>query len=295
MEMTPLFVAPESAFLVPFDRSFRVDDAGTTPTENDRRHPKRRLKAAVRKLDTLQRVLQANRTWSVLLIFQGMDASGKDSTIRAVMSGINPSGCQVFNFKRPTHAELAHDFLWRTTKSLPERGRIGIFNRSQYEEVLVVRVHPEILEKQCLPRTLDCDALWQERLESIRDQERHLARNGVVVLKFWLNVSKEEQKNRFLGRLDEPRKNRKFNPDDVAERQFWAEYMRAYEDALNATSRPWAPWYAIPADSKPFMRAAIAEIVVASLGELHLEYPEPSATDLVGFSEARAKLEEDWG
>jgi PPK2 family polyphosphate:nucleotide phosphotransferase len=293
MEMTPLFAAPESAFLVPFDGSFRIDDAPTVPAENDRQHPKKRLKAAVRQLDALQRVLQANKTWSVLLIFQGMDASGKDSTIRAVMSGLSPTGCQVSNFKRPTRTELAHDFLWRTTKCLPERGHIGIFNRSQYEEVLVVRVHPEILESRCLPRGTDCNALWQERLESIRDQERHLARNGVLVLKFWLNVSMKEQKNRFLSRLDEPGKNWKFNPDDVAERQFREQYMRAYEDALNATSRPWAPWYAIPADSKPVMRAVIAEVLVASLAGLHMEYPEPGASDLVGFAEARARLEEE--
>jgi PPK2 family polyphosphate:nucleotide phosphotransferase len=291
--MTPLFAAPESAFLVPFDGSFRIDDAPTVPAENDRQHPKKRLKAAVRQLDALQRVLQANKTWSVLLIFQGMDASGKDSTIRAVMSGLSPTGCQVSNFKRPTRTELAHDFLWRTTKCLPERGHIGIFNRSQYEEVLVVRVHPEILESRCLPRGTDCNALWQERLESIRDQERHLARNGVLVLKFWLNVSMKEQKNRFLSRLDEPGKNWKFNPDDVAERQFREQYMRAYEDALNATSRPWAPWYAIPADSKPVMRAVIAEVLVASLAGLHMEYPEPGASDLVGFAEARARLEEE--
>ena len=293
MEMTPLFAAPESAFLVPFDGSFRIDDAPTAPAENDRQHPKKRLKAAVRQLDALQRVLQANKTWSVLLIFQGMDASGKDSTIRAVMSGLSPTGCQVSNFKRPTRTELAHDFLWRTTKCLPERGHIGIFNRSQYEEVLVVRVHPEILESQCLPRGTDCNALWQERLESIRNQEQHLARNGVLVLKFWLNVSMKEQKSRFLSRLDEPGKNWKFNPDDVAERQFREQYMRAYEDALNATSRPWAPWYAIPADSKPVMRAVIAEVLVASLAGLHMEYPEPGASDLVGFAEARARLEEE--
>lgn len=293
MEMMPLFAAPESAFLVPFDGSFRVDHAPTTADETDRRHPKKRLKAAVRQLDALQRVLHANRTWSVLLIFQGMDASGKDSTIRAVMSGLSPTGCQVSNFKKPTRTELVHDFLWRTTKSLPERGRIGVFNRSQYEEVLVVRVHPEILTSQCLPRGDDCNAFWQERLESIRDQERHLARNGVLVLKFWLNVSKKEQKNRFLSRLDEPAKNWKFNPDDVAERKFWEQYIRAYEDALNATSRPWAPWYAIPADSKPVMRAAVAEILVAALAALRMEYPEPGAGALLGFAEARAKLEEE--
>jgi PPK2 family polyphosphate:nucleotide phosphotransferase len=291
--MTPLFAAPESAFLVPFDGSFRVDDARAAPTASDGQHPKARLKAAVRQLDNLQRLLLANRKWSVLLIFQGMDASGKDSTIRAVMKGLSPNGCQLFNFKRPTRTELAQDFLWRTTTSLPERGRIGIFNRSQYEEVLVVRVHPEILENQRLPRAADCDGLWRERLESIRHQELHLARNGVAVLKFWLNVSREEQKNRFLNRLDRPDKNWKFNPDDVAERPFWEQYMRAYEDALNATSRPWAPWYAIPADSKPVMRAAVAEILVASLAGLRMAYPEPDTGSRVGFAAARAKLEDE--
>jgi PPK2 family polyphosphate:nucleotide phosphotransferase len=293
MDETRLFRAPESAFLVPFDGSFRVENAPTTAGESDGPRPKKRLKAAVRQLDALQRVLQANRTWAVLLVFQGMDASGKDSTIRAVMKGISPAGCRVCNFKRPTRTELGHDFLWRTTRCLPERGRIGIFNRSQYEEVLIVRVHPSILETQRLPTRAEGDALWRERLESIRDHERHLARNGVAVIKFWLNVSKGEQKNRFLRRLDEPGKNWKFNPGDVAERPFWEQYMRAYEDALNATSRPWAPWYAIPADSKPVMRAIIAELVAASLAGLGLEYTEPGAGHLVGLAEGRARLEDE--
>jgi PPK2 family polyphosphate:nucleotide phosphotransferase len=293
MATRPLFTAPESAFIVPFDGSFRAGNAGTTPPDEDRHHPRKRLKAAERQLDDLQRLLLANKTWSLLLVFQGMDASGKDSTIRAVMSGISPTGCQVSNFKRPTRTELAHDFLWRTTWSLPERGRIGIFNRSQYEEVLVVRVHPEILESQRLPYAVDADEFWNERLQSIRDQELHLARNGVAILKFWLNISKDEQKNRFLSRLDEPRKNWKFNPDDVAERQYWDRYMHAYEEALNGTSRPWAPWYAIPADRKPYMRAAIAEIIVRTLSSLDLRYPEPDATALVGFDEAREKLKEE--
>ena len=287
------FTAPDSAFLVPFDGSFHAEDASTTPPDDDRRHPKKRLKAAERQLDDLQRLLLANKTWSVLLVFQGMDASGKDSTIRAVMSGISPTGCQVFNFKRPTRTELAHDFLWRTTRSLPERGRIGIFNRSQYEEVLVVRVHPEILQDQRLPGAAESHEFWNQRLQSIRDQEQHLAQNGVAILKFWLNISKSEQKNRFLSRLDEPHKNWKFNPDDVAERQYWDSYMHAYEEALNATSRPWAPWYAIPADSKPYMRAAIAGIIVRSLASLDLQYPEPDATAMLGFDEARAKLQEE--
>jgi PPK2 family polyphosphate:nucleotide phosphotransferase len=293
MATRPLFTAPHSAFLVPFDGSFRAESSGTTPPDEDRRRPKKRLKAAERQLDDLQRLLLANKTWSVLLVFQGMDAAGKDSTIRAVMSGISPTGCQVFNFKRPTRTELAHDFLWRTTRSLPERGRIGIFNRSQYEEVLVVRVHPEILQNQRLPTAADSEAFWNARLQSIRDQEQHLARNGVAILKFWLNISKNEQKSRFLSRLDEPHKTWKFNPDDVAERQYWDRYMHAYEEALNATSRPWAPWYAIPADSKPYMRAAIAEIIVRSLASLDLQYPEPDATAMVGFDEARAKLQEE--
>jgi len=291
--MTPLFAAPHSAFLVPFDGSFRVDDAPTAPPGDDRLHLKNRLRAAVRELDALQRLLLANKTWSVLLVFQGMDAAGKDSTIRAVMSGISPTGCEVYTFKRPTRTELAHDFLWRTARSIPRRGSIGIFNRSHYEEVLVVRVHPEILENQSLPRRALGDDLWNERLESIRDHEEHLARNGVVVLKFWLNISADEQKERFLNRLDDPDKNWKFNPDDVAERQYWEQYMHAYEEALKTTSRPWAPWYAIPADSKPYMRAVIAEIIVAALSGLDMRYPEPDASELVGFSEARAKLEED--
>jgi PPK2 family polyphosphate:nucleotide phosphotransferase len=290
--MTLPFAAPDSAFLVPFDGSFRVDDAVTAPPEDDRLHPKKRLRDAVRDFDALQRLLLANKTWSVLLVFQGMDASGKDGTIRAVMGGINPTGCETRSFKRPTRTELAHDFLWRTARAVPRRGSIGIFNRSHYEEVLVVRVHREILENQLLPRRPHGDELWNERLESIRDHEEHLARNGAVILKFWLNISAEEQKKRFLSRLDDPDKNWKFNPDDVAEREYWSQYMHAYEEALRTTSRPWAPWYAIPADSKPYMRAVIAEIIVAALSGLDMRYPEPDASDLVGFAEARARLEE---
>jgi PPK2 family polyphosphate:nucleotide phosphotransferase len=187
----------------------------------------------------------------MLLVFQAMDAAGKDSTIRAVMEGINPAGCQVFSFKQPTSRDLDHDFLWRTSCSLPERGRIGIFNRSYYEEVLIVRVHPEILESQKLPDSVTLDTIWEERFESIRDLERPLARNGTIILKFWLNVSKEEQKARFLSRLEVPEKQWKFSNSDVRERRFWDDYMQVYEASLNATSRPWAPWYAIPADNKP--------------------------------------------
>ncbi|MEX2123189.1 MAG: PPK2 family polyphosphate kinase [Woeseia sp.] len=288
--MTPVPAALQSPFLVPFDGTFRVADAATAPPEAGKQHLKMRLKTASRQLGDLQRRLLANNTYAVLLTFQGMDASGKDSTIREVLGGISPTGCQVFSFKKPTRTELDHDFLWRTSCALPERGRIGIFNRSQYEEVLVVRAHPEMLQNQNLPRVSDSSTFWDERLDSIRDQEKHLARNGVVILKFWLNVSADEQKNRLLRRLDDPDKNWKFNADDVAERQYWERYMLAYEEALNGTSRPWAPWYAIPADCKPFMRACVAELIVTALSGLGMEYPEPDANDLIRFAAARTEL-----
>ena len=280
-----MFEAPASPYLVPFDGSFRVADAPTIGNRSLRN--KRRLKKAVDELDKQQKDLYAANRHALLLVFQGMDAAGKDSTIRAVMEGINPAGCQVFSFKKPSENELDHDFLWRTSRSLPERGRIGIFNRSQYEEVLVVRVHPEYLDYQRLPDPVDLDRIWDERYESIRDQEKHLARNGTVILKFWLNLSKAEQKRRFLDRLDTPEKQWKFNPGDIRERQFWDDYMAAFEAALNATSRPWAPWYAIPADHKPYMRATIAELIVAALESLGLEYPQPSPEDRAQFEAAR--------
>jgi PPK2 family polyphosphate:nucleotide phosphotransferase len=288
-----LFVAPDSGFLVPFDGSFRIAGADSSPPEHKKSHARKRLQTAVRQLVELQRLLFANDAYAMLLVFQGMDASGKDSTIRAVMSGISPVACRAFSFKRPTRSELGRDFLWRTSRSLPRRGRISIFNRSQYEEVLVVRVHPEILENQRLPYASESSTFWSERLESIRDQEKHLARNGVIILKFWLNVSLDEQKKRFLSRLDEPEKNWKFNPDDIVERKYWDRYMHAYEEALNATSRPWAPWYAIPADRKPYMRASVAEIIVAALSGLGMHWPEPNAADQHRFDAARRLLEED--
>jgi len=235
-------------------------------------------------------MLYAYDRYALLLIFQALDAAGKDGTIRAVMTGINPAGCQVFSFKQPTPEELDHDFLWRTACRLPERGRIGIFNRSYYEEVLVVRVHPEFLEPQKLP-DLDLARIWEQRYESICDHEKHLARNGTVILKFWLNVSKEEQRQRFLDRIEEPEKNWKFAPRDVHERTFWDDYMRAYEDVLNATSRPWAPWYAIPADDKPYMRLCVADIIVKSLKKLGLKYPTVGPDEQAKFAEMRALLE----
>jgi PPK2 family polyphosphate:nucleotide phosphotransferase len=285
-----MFEARPSPYLVPFDDSFRVAEASTAPTTKGHRHVRKHRKEARRDLNKLQRVLAAGDRHAVLLVFQAMDAAGKDSTIRAVMQGVDPSGCQVFSFKKPSSLELDHDFLWRTTCRLPERGRIGIFNRSQYEEVLVVRVHPQILDGQKLPGDINLENVWDTRLQSIREQEEHLARNGTVILKFWLNVSKDEQKRRFLSRLNDPDKNWKFEPRDVVERRYWDDYMHAYEHALNATSRPWAPWYAIPADDKPYMQARVAEIIIDTLQNIGLKYPEPSDEDRVEFAAARAEL-----
>jgi PPK2 family polyphosphate:nucleotide phosphotransferase len=286
-----MFVAPESEYLVPFDGSFRVSAASTTAVTERHPHKGKHRKHATDQLKQLQRVLAAGDRHAVLLVFQAMDAAGKDSTIRAVMQGVDPSGCQVFSFKKPSSQELDHDFLWRTTLCLPERGRIGIFNRSHYEEVLVVRVHPQLLASQKIPGELNLETIWDERLRSIREHEEHLARNGTVIIKFWLNVSRDEQKRRFIARLDDPSKNWKFEPRDVIERQHWDDYMHAYEQALNATSRPWAPWYAIPADNKPYMRARVAEIIINALESIGLRYPEPSEEDRVAFAAARRDLE----
>ena len=287
-----MFEAVKSPCLVPFNSDFNLSEASTL-NENvpDKKTYKKRLEKLVDELDDLQRRLYASDKYSVLLVFQAMDAAGKDSTIRAVMSGVDPAGCQVFSFKQPSSEELDHDFLWRTAKSLPQRGRIGIFNRSYYEEVLVVRVHPEYLGGQKLPFQVGLDELWQQRYESIRDHEKHLARNGTVVIKFWLNVSRDEQRKRFLSRLDDQRKNWKFSSGDVDESGLWKDYMNAYEQALNATSRPWAPWYAIPADDKPSARLQVAEIIVESLKSLNLEYPNVSERHLKEIGEMRKLLE----
>jgi PPK2 family polyphosphate:nucleotide phosphotransferase len=286
-----MFEAPDSPYLVPFDGTFRVAAAPTAPEDDPgKKECKKRLADHIDELRDLQRMLYAHDHHAVLLIFQAMDAGGKDGTIRAVMSGINPAGCQVFSFKVPSAEELDHDFLWRTSRRLPERGRIGIFNRSYYEEVLVVKVHPEYLDGQKLPADVRGASLWQERYESIRDHEKHLARSGTVILKFFLHVSKEEQRRRFLARLDEPEKNWKFSAGDVRERGYWDDYQRAYEDALNASSRPWAPWYAIPADDKPYMRMTVAEIVVRTLRGLGLRYPEVDPEERARFDEMRQIL-----
>jgi PPK2 family polyphosphate:nucleotide phosphotransferase len=280
---------PASPYLVPFEGPWSLSEAPTTPppgAEGDKKQ-KKALGDAVEQLYELQRRLYAEDRRSLLLVFQAMDAAGKDSTIRHVLSGVNPAGFQVSSFKAPSKEELDHDFLWRTSRRLPERGRIGVFNRSYYEEVLVVRVHPEYLGGQRLPHT-EQPRIWTERLSSIREHERHLAESGTTVLKFFLNISRDEQARRFLARIDEPRKNWKFNAGDLAERELWPAYMDAYQHALRATSRPWAPWYAIPADDKPFARRTVADLLVAALEDMAPSYPEASGDDLAGY---RAALE----
>jgi PPK2 family polyphosphate:nucleotide phosphotransferase len=236
------------------------------------------LKKQVKELSSLQRLHYASNRYSLLLIFQAMDAAGKDGAIRHVMSGVNPQGCQVFSFKHPSARELEHDFLWRTTQSLPERGRIGIFNRSYYEEVLIVRVHPEILRGQGLPNgLLDEKTIWLERYRSIVDLENHLHRNGTRIIKFFLHLSEEEQRKRFLDRIDEPKKNWKFSLADIEERKYWQQYIQAYEACLSATSTKNAPWYVVPADDKKNARLVISEIILDTFNSLKMRYPKTDA------------------
>lgn len=248
------------------------------------------LRENLQELAAAQDLLYADDRFSVLLIFQAMDAAGKDGTIKHVMSGVNPQGCQVFSFKQPSAEELDHNFLWRCMKCLPERGRIGIFNRSYYEEVLVVKVHPQILDGQKLPPGKRGRSFWASRYEDINNFEKHLTRNGTVILKFFLNVSREVQKQRFLERLEDPEKNWKFSPGDVAERGFWKEYMEAYEDALAATSTDDAPWYVIPADHKWATRAIVADIISSTLEGMNLKYPVPDAEQQAALKDARLRL-----
>jgi PPK2 family polyphosphate:nucleotide phosphotransferase len=290
-----MFEAVESPYLVPYDGTFQAAGAPTKPPAGapDKKENKKSLKTLVGDLYELQRVLYAHDKYAVLVIFQAMDAAGKDGTIRAVMTGVNPAGFQVYSFKQPSNEELDHDFLWRTSVRLPERGRIGVFNRSYYEEVLVVRVHPEFLNTQKLPAPVDLDQIWKARYQSILAQEEHLARNGILVLKFWLNVSKAEQKQRFLARIDDPEKNWKFSSGDVRERRHWDQYMAAYQEVLNATSRPWAPWYAIPADDKPYMRDQVARTLAENLKRLDLNYPDVNPETRAMFAEMRNTLENE--
>jgi PPK2 family polyphosphate:nucleotide phosphotransferase len=291
---------------MPFDRAKMLSQYRITAPEKFRlkdMHPadsfglqlskdeaKDHLKEVVKSISKQQETLYAQDQWSLLVILQAMDAAGKDSVLDNVMSGINPQGCQVTSFKAPTSTELDHDWLWRTTVALPERGRIGVFNRSYYEEVLVVRVHPEILAKQRVPKQLVGKDIWQERYDDIRAFEKHMARNGTKILKFFLNVSKEEQKKRFLERIDEPDKNWKFNAGDVAERMLWDKYMDAYEDMIHSTSTDHAPWYVVPADKKWFTRLVVAHAMDEALSDLGLAYPKVDAAALEEMKKAREIL-----
>ena len=248
------------------------------------------LKEDAKLLGELQERLFAEDKWSVLVVLQGMDTAGKDGIIEHVMAGVNPQGCVVHAFKAPSAEEIDHDFLWRSAVRLPERGRIGIFNRSHYEEVLVVRVHPELLAKQKLPPNLTGKDIWKHRFKSIRGFERHLARNGTIVLKFFLHISREEQRQRLLARLEDPAKRWKFSAGDIAERKLWDKYMAAYEDAIRATSRDPAPWYVVPADSKPFARLVVARAIVDALSRLDLKFPTVGAADLKEMMKIKTAL-----
>jgi PPK2 family polyphosphate:nucleotide phosphotransferase len=284
-------------------RPFRVEDgdrfdladfdpAETLGLDIEKDDAKNLLQDGVQQLRDLQARLYAEGQWSLLVILQAMDAAGKDSVIGHVMSGVNPQGCQVFSFKAPNATELKHDFLWRSVCALPERGRIGIFNRSYYEEALVVRVHRELLEAERLPPRLVSDRIWTERYKSIRDLERHLANNGTVILKFFLHVSKEEQRRRLLARIDEPDKRWKFNADDLAERALWDRYMSAYEKAIRHTATAHAPWYVVPADNKWFTRLVVAAAMVEALEGLNPQFPRLDEAALRDMEEARKTLDE---
>jgi len=265
----------------------------TDPFYRSKDDYEKQLQEQTEALSKLQGLLYAHSRYSLLLIFQAMDAAGKDSAIKHVMSGVNPQGCQVFSFKQPSTQELAHDFLWRTNQCLPERGKIGIFNRSYYEEVLIVRVHPEILAAEPLPEELAEDKhLWEGRYESIANFEKHLYRNGTRVIKFFLHLSKNEQRKRFLSRLEEPEKNWKFSRADLEERKRWADYMEAYEDCIAKTSTNEAPWYIVPADDKKNARLIISQVIVEAIGELKMAYPKLSAKQKAEFTEIRKQLEE---
>jgi len=270
---------------------FDPGDTGELKSE-DKPRAKEALQTGIETLAKLQDVLYAQDRWSLLLVFQAMDAAGKDGTIKHVMSGVNPQGCQVSSFKGPTSTELDHDYLWRCIKELPERGRIGIFNRSYYEETLVVRVHPEFLAGQKLPEECVTKHIWDERFQDIRSFERYLNRNGTIVRKFFLNVSKEEQKKRFLARLDLPEKNWKFSASDSKERGFWDDYMKAYEDTIRHTATKESPWYVVPANNKWFTRVVVAAAVIDALASMDLRYPKVSKAKKEELAEARRLLAE---
>jgi PPK2 family polyphosphate:nucleotide phosphotransferase len=285
-------------FAKPFrvtDDSFRLKDVdpGDTLdlTSEDKPQAKEALAHGIEVLAELQDMLYAQDNWAVLLIFQAMDAAGKDGAIKHVMSGVNPQGCQVFSFKAPTSEDLDHDYMWRCMKCLPERGRIGIFNRSYYEETLVVRVHQEFLQKQKLPPDLVTKDIWKERFQDIRSIERYFSRNGVLIRKFFLHVSNKEQKKRFLERVEEPEKNWKFSANDAKEREYWDDYMDAYEDMIQNTATKHAPWYVVPADNKWFTRVIVAAAVIEALDSLDLKYPKVSDAKLKELAAAKRALQ----
>jgi len=282
-------------FLVDSGKDFRLKDFDPADTGHlkSKEHAAEALQEGVAKTAELQDRLYAQDNWALLLIFQAMDAAGKDGAIEHVMSGVNPQGCEVHSFKVPSEEELQHDFLWRTTRVLPERGHIGIFNRSYYEEVLVVRVHPELLKNEKIPPSLDTKKIWDERFEDICCFERHMERSGTVIRKFFLHVSKEEQKKRFLKRLEESEKNWKFSVGDVRERQCWDDYQKAYEEMICNTAKKHAPWYVVPADNKWFTRLVISSVIVDTLESLHLQYPKVDAEKKKGLDAARKQLEKE--
>ena len=276
-------------------RKFRLKDFDPADCSGVRSKlvAEKELPRGIERLVDLQGELYAQDRWAILLIFQAMDAAGKDGAIKHVMSGVNPQGCQVYSFKQPSIEELDHDFLWRTNKCIPERGRIGIFNRSYYEEVLVVRVHKEVLERERIPPSLVTKNIWNERFADINAYERYLSRNGVVIRKFFLNLSKEEQKKRFLKRLDRPDKNWKFSAADVAERERWSDYMTAYEEMFQHTATPYAPWYVVPADKKWYTRLVVAAAIIHALEDLNLHYPTVDAAKRKELKAARIALEHE--
>jgi PPK2 family polyphosphate:nucleotide phosphotransferase len=281
----------EKSYRITHGKHFRlsdIDPADTADSSEDK--AKERLKDYLERTEDLQAKLYAQDLWSLLLIFQATDAAGKDGTIKHVMSGVNPEGCQVVSFKQPSDTELQHDFLWRTTVHLPERGHIGIFNRSYYEEVLVARVHPKVIEGQKIPPTLVSKDIWKERFEDINSFERHMARNGTVILKFFLHLSKKEQKKRFLARLDEPEKHWKFSEADIHERDYWDDYQNAYEEMIRHTSSKHAPWYVVPADNKWFTHLVVSAAIVETLEDLNLSYPKVDAAKMKEIKAARKSL-----
>jgi len=282
-------------YCVDSGKHFRLkdNDPGYTGGVKSKEEAEALLQEGVAKLAELQSKLYADDRWALLLIFQAMDAAGKDGAIKHVMSGVNPQGCQVYSFKAPSAEELDHDYLWRSMKCVPERGRIGIFNRSYYEEVLVVRVHPELLKAQHLPTSLVTKHVWKERYEDICAFERYMTRNGILIRKFFLNLSKKEQKRRFLDRLDQPEKNWKFSAADIHERSYWDDYMEAYEDMIRHTATPEAPWHVIPADNKWFTRIAVAAAIVDTLEELDISYPKVDDAKKKELAAARKLLEKE--